>query len=159
MNADIWFIDELSYRNISGHAGDLIRLLYRKFFRLHQEVHHLLYRKFRRICQIRIGRHRNEVGRGLGSRPGQPHTFSNGELNTAAKRGFDSRLIHLAIALGCMAIPDEEKCAGGENGNIECAPDHQLLIVEIARMPAWWVTAHAAGFWGRRHSHAAEKGT
>ena len=63
------------------------------------------------------------VGRQLGS-AGQPHDPAHGDLQR--------RLGDLAVALGAVAVADEEPGAVGEGGEEQPAPGHELAAVDVA---------------------------
>src|SRR5579872_5443556 len=85
--------------------------------------------------------------------------LAHNELKSAHERRFERRDIHLAIALSGMAVAHLEQSAACLDRNIERSSGDHLLVIEIAGMKPGWSAADAAGGFGRRYTHASEKGT
>ncbi len=98
------------------------------------------------------------MGVGLRSWPGELHAFAHRQLQAAAQRRLNARLIDFAVALRGMAVTNLEQCAADVNGNKQGRAGDQLLVVEIAGVGAWRIAADAADFRRRRNTHAAEEG-
>ena len=137
-------VHELRNRNVAGKAHELIGLVLRHLSRRGDEIDHLLNRHLRGDGKVRIGRHADEVGRRLGARPRQLDVLAHGQLQAAAQRGLDRRLIDLAVALGGVAVADLEQGARDEDRDVEGAACDELAIVEVAGVTARRDAADAA---------------
>ena len=122
-----------------------------------QEVDHLLDCDARRLGQIDVRAHADEVRAGFGARPGQRHALADGELHLAAERGLESGLVDLAIALRGMSVANLEQGARHVHGNPQRGAGDQFLVIEITGVNAGRSAADAALCRRRRHAHAAEE--
>src|SRR5204862_5919326 len=74
------------------------------------------------------------------------------------ERSLDGGLVHFPVALRRVSVADLEQGTRGVDGNEQCGPSDQLLVVHVARVNAGWVRADATRIAWRRHAHAAEEG-
>src|SRR5215467_9382165 len=96
---------------------------------------------------------------GLRTRQFPAQIFSHVELERACKRRFDRGSIHLAVALGSVAIAGGEKPTLVENWQVDGASPRELLAIDISAEFARLLAVLPTKTLRRRHGELPEERT
>jgi hypothetical protein len=101
-----------------------------------QKVHHFAHRQARGFVQILVQTHGDVVRWGFGAWPAQPLSFPQMQFERASERSLKGRSGDLAVPLPRVAVADREQGARHVHGQVQDRTRDQVLVVQIAAVPA-----------------------
>ena len=151
-------VDHLRDAQVRGEACQRVGLIAVEPDARANEIEHLAQRNHHAVVEIGVERHRDHVRGRFSHGPFQPHVVAHREAKGSGQPSLDRRDTDLAVALHAMTVADREQRAVDEDRQIERGAGDELLVVEVAAVPARGRGRdHAPGRRRRRAHHAEER--